>query len=111
MSDNSWHENGFFPPVGTECEFFWGEHPVRWLKVLITDSGLDCGRECVVLRQGDEIRISIDWRHFRPIKTERELAIEAAWSAIDHLGYTYSAIKEIAGALFDIGLLRSKNES
>lgn len=108
MSDNSWYEKRLNPPAGTVCEAMFDG---VWHKVEILKYAGEMNAAACLLSYSINGR-NLYWSsQFRPIKTEREIAIDAAWNAIDHLGYTNTAIKEIAGALFDIGLLRSKNES
>lgn len=76
-ADNSdWHSRGELPPVGVECEYFWCSRPEEWRKVKITDNGFDEGIPCVSLRQENELRINSDPANFRPLKTERDRAIE-----------------------------------
>lgn len=106
MSDNSWIEKCEKPPIGWHGECTYGAR-VAW-------------RECVILPRnkiaifGDnfqKIEQIENSYHFRPIKTDRELAIEAALKVFSVGIETDKLLFTMAGALFDAGLLRSKDES
>lgn len=118
MSDNSWYEKGDLPPVGIDVEYC-GDIT----GVITKDFKVGDKLKCISHEYMSDSLMPVFWSYrvlsastlvsssYRPIKTERELAIESAWNATNHLGYEHSAIKEIAGELFKLGLLRSKNES
>lgn len=76
MVDNSWHERGEIPPVGVECEY--NRASDTWVKVwVVAKHAFD---DCVIFsseRDKGELR----YGHaccFRPIKSERDLFVEAA---------------------------------
>lgn len=73
---NDWHEKGELPPVGVECNYFWNSRPETWEKAVIVASGFDFDIPCVVVKVRDQIRITSTPQDFRPIKSEREKAIE-----------------------------------
>ena len=70
---NDWHERGELPPVGTECEYYRCEHN-DWKSCRIEF----IGRRVVVMSgtNGSEFCRKIAKLKFRPLKTERERAIE-----------------------------------
>lgn len=91
----SWHERGELPPVGVECEVYFH----KWLVCYFLG----------VTRKGNPI---VEWGNgyaeslmadtkFRPIKSERDLFVEAALKvvAVGNLSRT----KEIAEKLYDAG--------
>lgn len=129
MSDNSWYRKGELPPVGVLCEAAHGGLYGYWEKIEILKHDLNFSFN------GDSSRIAcisisgtkdaepnreigeLFWLYnvkdgdckFRPIKTERDISIEAAVDAIDHLGYGRVASREIATKIYDAGF--RKNES
>lgn len=124
MSDNSWYENGELPPVGSKCivdSIDCRDNYARSFHGMEVDIHIN-----MVDHQGDNIAVfsMIDpddndclkfhgmMQHcFRPIKTEREIAIEAAVNATKETVWVEESVAKVAGILFDAGLLRSKNES
>jgi hypothetical protein len=126
MSDNSWYENGELPPVGTKCEVthngisgIWEEIEILKHDINYKGSGSSGRLACISLsginvgrsrKEGD-----LFWLHnvkdedckFRPIKTEREMAIDDMLK----IAYTPEVInnRTIMGALYDAGY--RKNES
>ena len=97
--DNSWHERGEFPPVGTICEMIDDKN--TWL-------------ECEVISHKDGSCIgwipsrkspfyTYDKSEFRPIRTEREKAIDAVCMAISDVGEDGLLLIE---RLYDAGLLK-----
>lgn len=102
-----WFEAGELPPVGTKCLCYF-------------DDGRECWHECVVIGSiDDEIKngylaVSLIGKHerklvwvndFKPIKTDKEKAIEFALSKI-HNGMNRHAAPYIIEQLYDAGLLR-----
>ena len=97
--DDSWHERGELPPAGVPVELWWGgsfayncefitrrgRHYVMW--------NLDADRPDAADYMNSE---------FRPLRTEREKAIDAACKAID--GVIGSRL--IIERLYDAGLLK-----
>ena len=117
--DNSWHERGEFPPVGCEC-------------VLVDEIGVDghagslypCVGDVVSVcahRQtpGGSVIAIFTWdpgddglrvaasrmpSDFRPLRTEREKAIDDMLLAIDHI--KEGNFETFIGALYDAGYRR-----
>jgi hypothetical protein len=98
--DNSWHERGEFPPVGTICEMIDDKN--TWL-------------ECEVISHKDGS--CIGWipsrkspfytyykSEFSPLRTEREKAIDEMILAIDHI--KEGNFETFIGALYDAGYRR-----
>ena len=70
VPDNSWHERGELPPVGCECEY----KPANdWVKCKVLFAGDDL---YVLGVQGFEICVRVLDVEFRPLRTEREKAID-----------------------------------
>ena len=100
--DNSWHERGEFPPAGVpvelwvggsfayNCEFITrrGHHYVMW--------NLDADRPDAADYMNSE---------FRPLRTEREKAIDAACAAVCKAG-PYDHERDLIGKLYDAGMLK-----
>ena len=100
--DNSWHERGEFPPAGTECEVYYNG---EWIAMMII--GVDSRGYCVV----EVPNLVVDAPHydgmmaankFRPIRTERGKAIDAACKAIGEV----IGGRLIIERLYDAGLLK-----
>ena len=74
--DNSWHERGEFPPVGCECEV--KENDGEWHKTHIV--GFDDDGYCVYTTPWNSCVRDYDGdgdqSNFRPLRTERENAID-----------------------------------
>ena len=82
--DNSWHELGEFPPAGTVCEV----HENEWVETFII--GMDKEGYCVYTTGNQYIGYDgeNDPSSFRPLRTEREKAIDEMVSVIlDYDGY------------------------
>ena len=120
MSDNSWYEKGELPPAGIICEKSFTSTNDEWSKVFIIGNTIN-GRiayeiiDCPKKEYIGEIRVSTGnykvsgkWvgeaYAFRPIKTERERAIEEMLTHMDAEGH-----KDLAAQLYDAGY--RKNES
>ena len=119
--DNSWFERGELPPVGCEC-------------VWVDESGVDCPAgvrypdvgEVVSVRAhadtpggdviaiftwesgGDGLRVAASRmpEDFRPLRTEREKAIDEMFQAAFSIGSEINA--ETIGALYDAGYRKVK---
>ena len=103
--DNSWHERGELPPVGVPVELWWGgsfayncefitrrgHHYVMW--------NLDADRPDAADYMNSE---------FRPLRTEREKAIDEMILAIDHI--KEGNFETFIGALYDAGYRRVANK-
>jgi len=72
---NNWNGVGL-PPVGAECEFFWESTGNIWVKGAIAAIVTEAGIESAVIQLDGCYRVSPDPHVFRPIKSEREKAIE-----------------------------------
>ena len=101
--DNSWHERGEFPPVGCECEVFVSDEK-KWMHseviAIRDDHVLGWCRERSCGFQSDEKS------GFRPIRTEREKAIDEMILAIDHI--KEGNFETFIGALYDAGYRKVK---
>lgn len=109
MSDNSWLTSiDGLPPAGTECEVLNpGIDNAEWEKCTILFMGkVVCvyESESCVERVGHHDLYNVQ---FRPIKTERELAIEEISRILND--DVYQSTKFIAEKLYDAGY--RKNES
>ena len=104
--DSSWHERGELPPAGCECEVMYrGE----WIKTMTV--GVDSSGYCVF--EVPEYMLDkppYDGLHeqakFRPLRTEREKAIDEMVSVIlDYDGYmmTSATAELMARQLYDSG--------
>ena len=101
--DNSWYERSELPPVGCECEAF-DSNENKWMRVevIAIREGyvmMWC-RECLCGFQSDDKSI------FRPLRTEREKAIDEMvsvikWSAFHDPEFT-------ASILYDAGYRKVK---
>ena len=94
--EKSWHEKGELPPVGVECEVYlsWIN---KWIKVKVV--AVDCDR--IIWRNGTD-GISYIGTHkdnVRPLKTERERFVEAAFGCYEMGMSTENFTK----ALYDAG--------
>lgn len=115
MIDNSWLTSiDGLPPAGTECEVLNpGIDNAEWERCTILFMGKGVcvyESESCVERVGHHDLYNVQ---FRPIKTERELAVDLVvdiYHNNEDIGQIDEVI-ELAKALFDAGLLRSKNES
>lgn len=105
--DNSWHERGELPQVGVpvelwfggayayDCEFIGkrGSACILW--------NLDADRpDCADLMNSE----------FRPLRTEREKAIDEMKSLCAYPGSWNSTYKSFAEALYDAGYRKEKNK-
>ena len=95
--DNSWHERGELPPVGCECLILNGE------AVMIVSHGSLSGLAVAFYPYGVGGLYSAALAgSFRPLRTEREKAIDAAYKAIgDVIGG-----RLIIERLYDAGLMK-----
>ena len=99
---NEWFELGELPPVGTVCEY---DSQLDWeiCKVIAIN-----GKAIAFTCDGDKDRIFVtnaEKTDFRPLKTEREKAIEAAIQAMQPNSLT-GTMALWFGKLYDAGLLR-----
>jgi hypothetical protein len=95
------------PLVGTECEYLGCSKKWDKCKIVFTS-------EYVVVIEGEGalnelVQVAFnfgDWPKFRPIKTGKEKAIEAADAAIHEYSAGADIRTELLGVLYDAGLLR-----
>ncbi len=99
VSGDDWHARGELPPVGVECEYYWCERPATWLSGIIVSEGMDEECKCVCIKVGDQLRINSYSADFRPLKTERERAIEEALKIVASKNDNYDCV----AALYDAG--------
>ena len=102
QQDNSWRERGEFPPVGCECEIMhkcWIEPNEVKIAAITKEYVIvvDCQRE-----QHYHLRDIT----FRPLRTEREKAIDDMIAAIDHI--KEGNFQTLIGALYDAGYRKVK---
>ena len=106
--DNSWHERGEFPPVGCECEFCNSDDEwADWLHSVFV--GFDSTGNGVVSVFGDDkgvLWISNNSTDFRPLRTEREKAIED----MSRVMHEHDSVinDDTLGALYDAGYRKVK---
>jgi len=104
--DNSWHERGELPPVGVPVELWWGGS-FAYNCEFITRRG----HHCVMWNLDADRPDAADYMNseFRPLRTEREKAIDEMVSVIlDYDGYmiTSATAKLVARQLHDSGYHR-----
>ncbi len=111
---NEWFERGELPPAGVKCEMTHpGIYMHGWQKVTVETIFTDTGgcKRAVISNCSDAIweermpviRVDSDLK-FRPIRTEREKAINAAKAALIKTGSLIAA--SYLAELYDAGLLR-----
>ena len=102
-ADNSWHERGEFPPVGCECEIkhkCWGEFR-RVTVAAITKEYAIVDDDSVVAREQHYYLRDVT---FRPLRTEREKAIEEIAELVRDGLVSPEMAKEFAIKMYDAGL-------
>jgi len=103
----SWHERGELPPVGCECEILGAfGHYQEWFpcKIIAEHSG-----SVFAANERSWINVKHGERQFRPLRTEREKAIDAVIDIICAGGYFTrrdGAAREIAERIYDAGMLK-----
>ena len=100
--DNSWHERGELPPVGGVCEaMINGEWiAAEVLRHRINSVGMNVAAVMSCASFG------VYWAaDFRPLRTEREKAIDDACAAVCKAG-PYDHERELISRLYDAGLLK-----
>ena len=94
-----WHKSGELPPVGEVCEAYI-DYPPQWIETEIVahKDGFAIGWCKSVMKgcHGDKAH------EFRPLSTEREVAIDEMVSLVEPLA-TY---REFAGAIYDAGMYK-----
>lgn len=112
MTDNSWHEKGELPPVGTECEWDTKENDFHE-KVQIAAIVKGKFFPVAIMQFYDDFGIEADPTRFRPIKSDREKAIEEIYSILaSRIGLYTEAHAEkcrfAAEALYDAGYRKTQ---
>ena len=96
---SDWHKNGELPPVGEVCEAYI-DYPPQWVETEIVahKDGFAIGWCKSVMKgcHGDKAH------EFRPLRTEREKAIDEMVSLVEPLA-TY---REFAGTIYDAGMYK-----
>ena len=106
--DNSWHERGELPPIGCECEIkhkCWSEFQ-RVTVAAITKEYAIVEDDSVVAR---EQHYNLRDVTFRPLRTDREKAIDALIEIICANGFLAkdgTEARDIAERLYDAGMLK-----
>ncbi len=115
MSNNDWHEKGELPPVGSKVivNYLHGSFDYvtnmngREAKILIhkkNPKGRTCAVFCTLDSDGYEEFHALTAGNFLPLKSDRDLAIEAASTIF--INTRSDVLSECLGRLYDAGLLR-----
>ena len=98
--EKSWHEKGELPPVAVECEV---KHNGEWVKCTVihhANNGRDNLAACKIPQHiGSDVGHLGWFDKFRPLKTERERFVEAAFGCYEMGMSTENFTK----ALYDAG--------
>ena len=108
--DNSWHERGEFPPAGATVEKKYKSATI-WTEIKIVATG----NQLVIFGYpaGDESVGEWSDYEFRPLRTEREKAIDEMAGVIANIvGYsiTMAVAKQGASALYDAGFRKEQSK-
>jgi hypothetical protein len=98
MENNSWHQKGEHPPVGTKCEYARSVNNFYECKILGSN-----GSQVAFTCPDEPNRIFVNSFNdcgFRPIKSDREKSIEEIIKLIDAVNVTN---EQIAESLYDAG--------
>ena len=108
QQDNSWFERGEFPPHGTSCEVFsWGEW-VECFFIGVSSHGNGVFESKQIDKPFDCYR---EPSKFRPIRTEREKAIEemaAILVGCEKYAITQNVATAASELLYDAGCIMVK---
>ena len=105
--DSSWHERGELPPVGCECEIkhkYWVEFQRVSVLAITSEYVIISGHPTPAREQHYHLRDIT----FRPLRTEREKAIDEMKSLCAYPGSWCSTYKSFAEALYDAGYRKVK---
>ena len=103
---NEWFERGELPPVGVECEYLGCSKKWDKCKIVFTSEYVVVIEGAGTLNELVQVAFNFgDWPKFRPIKTDKEKAIEAALSVMSTKTISNTQRKTI-NKLYDAGLLR-----
>lgn len=110
----SWNGEGL-PPVGTVCEYYWGNSRWKECKVFAHKPNDNHGTDVLVDLDGDW-SFSAKPEKFRPIKTAEQIAAEERKRAISAMAKDIGSVRAealayvIADSLYDMGY-RKQEES
>ena len=101
---SDWHKNGELPPVGEVCEAYI-DYPPQWVETEIVahKDGFAIGWCKSVMKgcHGDKAH------EFRPLRTERDKAIDEIVGVARDIGYSsnnsIAIIGDVASAMYDLG--------
>lgn len=99
---SEWHERGDLPPVGTECE---AKFDKEWFTVEILKYNENKIAACHILNsyiEGGNLKWSCE---FRPLKSERERAIEEIIEVVSKSDGTFQSAAEM---LYDAGFRKER---
>lgn len=128
--DNSWHERGGLPPVGTVCEAKYTDFAMAnidrlmlelisnanqssWFQIKVVSAAED---DVFFVASGYPRALNVKALEFRPLRTEREKAIDEMADAVKSSGkysnYTIcdDVIKVISERLYDAGYRKEQNK-
>ena len=97
--DNSWHERGELPPVGTICEMIDDRATWRECKIIAHEDGACIGW----IASLNSPFYTYDKSEFRPLRTEREKAIDEMVKLIGHGYMSAEMAKELVIKMCDAG--------
>ena len=97
--DNSWYERGELPPVGTICEMIDDRATWRECKIIAHEDGACIGW----IASLNSPFYTYDKSEFRPLRTEREKAIDEMIKLIGHGYMSAEMAKELAVKMYDSG--------
>ena len=103
---SDWFDRGELPPVGIECEVLWDD--CEWHKTkIIAHLYIDKFNMCPVFTTGWDDTSFVEcmphYQSFRPLRTEREKAIEEMKQHCPHHGSWDTVGRIYAEALYDAG--------
>ena len=97
--DNSWYERGELPPVGTICEMIDYRATWRECKIIAHEDGACIGW----IASLNSPFYTYDKSEFRPLRTEREKAIDEMIKLIGHGYMSAEMARELAIKMYDAG--------
>lgn len=96
--NSNWHERGELPPSGTECECSANNGEFKWCRIVHHS-----GSASWVVTKSEDMIIRNDLTNFRPLKSERERAIEEMLPILASLDGTQAKAEIACGELYDLG--------
>lgn len=97
LRGEQWDGTGL-PPVGTECEVMDKDHDHIWHRCKILAHIVRKGLPCAVFESEPSVSCCSD-RYFRPLRTERDKAIEQMLSTVTN--YNNTSVIHAAGQIYD----------